>query len=109
MEADSETEEYGIVANVQSDHALRTGAKVWILYCNGDAERPKVMGLSKGGRRIIKHMAYKRLTNFRAAWIPENVRKDVVWSFSKDAAQQLAERLKQRWQDVRFFHPDGTC
>lgn len=63
--------EYGIVANVESDRAFRTGAKVWVLLIRADAEIAKCSGLNKSGRRIIagyltKHIPLKRLTNFRS-------------------------------------------
>lgn len=89
---------YGIVANVLTDKALRSGAKVWILYCNGDAENPVVRGLSKSGRPIEKYTKYARLYNFRAAWIPPNLRKDVGWSWEKkDEAEQRAAALAEIW------------
>lgn len=102
----ADDKEYGIIANVLSDHVLRTGAKVWILYCNGDAEHPKVMGLSKSGRKVIKYMPFKRLTKFRSAWVPDHLR-DQVSSYSKELAAQYAMDLNERWSGVRFFHPDG--
>lgn len=90
---------YGIVANVVADKALRTGAKVWIEYCNGDAEHPFVRGLSKSGRPIEKYTAYKRLTNFRAAWVPPNMRERMGWAWEdKAAAEKLAGELAAIWQ-----------
>lgn len=62
---------FGLVANLVSDRALRTGAKVWILGWNGDAENAQVRGISKGGRTITKYIRLKRLEKFRAAWIPD--------------------------------------
>ena len=41
-------------------------------YCNGDAACPIVFGLSKIWRMTQKYTHYKRLTNFRVAWIPEH-------------------------------------
>lgn len=100
---------FGIVANVVSDSVLRTGAKVWICYCNGDAEKPRVWGLSRGGRPIEKYTAYKRLTNFRAAWIPENLRTRVSYQYGKKAdAEQHAESLAKQWAGVRSFRKDGS-
>lgn len=100
---------FGIVANVESDRILRTGAKVWVCYCNGDAEKPRVVGLNKGGRVTEKYIPYKRLTNFRAAWIPEHLRSLVHWQFaSKDEAAGHAAALSKMWEGVRAFHRDGT-
>jgi hypothetical protein len=100
---------YGLIANVISDRVLRTGAKVWIRYCNGDAACPSVTGLSKSGRRAQKHTHYKRLTNFRAAWIPEHLRDVVVWQWeTKDEAAKHATTLAATWAGVRYFNRDGT-
>jgi hypothetical protein len=100
---------FGLVANVKSDHALRTGAKVWIHYCHGDAAHPFVSGISKSGRPIQKYTRYKRLTNFRAAWIPPPLRDRITWTWpDKEAAAQVAAKLEARWSDVRYFNPTGT-
>lgn len=102
---------FGIVANVIADQILRTGAKVWILHCNGDAEKPIVLGLSRGGRKVEKYTHFKRLENFRAAWIPLHVREQVLlgWSHpTKDAAAEHALALTKMWSGVRRQNPDGT-
>lgn len=100
--------EYGIVANVISDRVLRTGAKVWICYCNGDAECPRVVGMTKGGRIVMKYTHYKRLENFRAAWCPQHLRDRVFFLFSKDKAGEWAATLDAMWKGVRYFDRDGT-
>ena len=100
---------YGLIANVMSDRVLRTGAKVWIRYCNGDAACPLVTGLSKSGRRVQKYTHYKRLTNFRAAWIPEHLRDVVAWQWeTKDEAAKCAAKLATMWDGVRYYNRDGT-
>lgn len=102
---------YGVVANVQSDRALRTGAKVWVLGCNGDASCPQVRGLSKGGRTITKYTHYKRLASFRAAWIPDHQLPHVwaTWMFTERAdAEKCAEILGRMWDGVRYFNRDGS-
>jgi hypothetical protein len=89
---------YGIVANAVADKVFRRGAKVLILWCNGDAECPYVNGLSVGGRRITKYTHYKKLTNFRAAWIPEQIRETVGWRWEDKAkAEEMAAALNKRW------------
>lgn len=99
---------FGIVANVLSDRVLRTGARVWLHYVNGDAEKPIVTGVSKGGRVITKYIAFKRLTRFRAAWIPPHMTDRTAMSWpDKSTAQQRAKALAERWDDVRFFSRDG--
>lgn len=106
---DKRCEMYGIVANVASDRILRTGAKVWIERCNGDAECPVVRGCSKSGRMVEKYTHYKRLTNFRAAWIPEHLRDRVIWQWDeKESARQLADTLARMWSGVRYFNRDGS-
>ncbi|CAJ0701645.1 hypothetical protein LMG19089_02890 [Ralstonia edaphis] len=100
---------YGIVANVLSDRVLRTGARVWISRCNGDAVCPIVIGLSKGGRRVRKFTNYKRLAKFRAAWIPERLRGEVCWQWAeKHDAAEAAQKLSSLWAGVRFFSRDGS-
>lgn len=99
---------WGLAANVKSDRALRAGAKVYICYCNGDAEKPVVIGLSKSGKPIEKYTTYKRLENFRAAWIPESIRDRVGWLYqTKAEAQDSADKLTAIWTGVRYFSRDG--
>lgn len=99
---------FGLVANVISDRVLRTGAKVWIHYCNGDAACPVVSGLCKGGYIVRKYTHYKRLTNFRAAWIPEHVRERVAWQWEdKSKAAELAAKLTTMWAGIRQYSRDG--
>ena len=99
---------FGVVANVESDRILRTGAKVWVLQCNGDAAHPYVVGLSKGGRKVFKYSHFKRLTNYRAAWIPEHLRGDVTrkWTDKADA-ERAAAYLSAVWSGVRYFLRDS--
>lgn len=100
---------FGVVANVKSDRVLRTGAKVWIHRCNGDAACPVVSGINKSGRYLTKYTHYKRLTNFRAAWVPEHMRDRVAWAWpEKDRAADLAAKLSAMWSGVRYYNRDGT-
>lgn len=100
---------FGLVANVVSDHILRTGAKVWINYCNGDAAHPKVYGLNRSGRAVEKYTHFKRLTNFRAVWMPEHLRSRLAsqWATKEEAASQAA-MLAAMWVGVRYYNRDGT-
>lgn len=101
---------YGLVANVVSDHALRTGARVWIYGWNGDAENAQVRGLAKSGRPITKYIKLKRLERFRAAWIPDGQRRNVWATFQwedKAHVTELATALLAMWSKVRFYHRDG--
>lgn len=89
---------YGIIANNATDKVFRAGAKVLILWCNGDAECPYVNGLSLNGRRITKYTHYKKLTNFRAAWIPEQMLDKVGWKWDeRGSAAERAAELSKRW------------
>lgn len=100
---------YGLVANVVTDHVLRHGAKVYVIATHGDARNCEVVGLSKSGRRVFKHIAWKRLTNVRAAWLTEHIGKVTqLWWNDKDAANKIAAELNELWKGVRVFHPDGT-
>ena len=99
---------YGVIANVLSDRVLRTGAKVWIQYCNGDAACPIVTGMNKGGRYVQKFTHYKRLTNFRAAWVPEHMLDRLAWQWeTKAEAAELAAKLAEMWAGIRYYSRDG--
>jgi hypothetical protein len=100
---------FGIVANVKSDRVLRTGAKVWIYYCNGDASHPMVSGISKSGHSLQKYTHYKRLKNFRAAWVPAHLRGCVesAWP-DKESAADIARKLAAMWSGVRYYNRDGA-
>jgi hypothetical protein len=103
---------YGIVENVRSDRALRTGAKVWLLGCHGDAECPIMTGISKSGRRIRKFTHYKRLTSYRPAWIPEYLLSDIWPSFQHETREASAEHaviLATMWAGIRSFTRDGSA
>lgn len=104
-----------IVANVKTDKALRTGAKVYLLSANGGANSAEVTGLSKGGRRIVKHIPYKRLTNFRAAFVPPHMQEGKApwfwsvgcWWNEKADAKDAADKLNEIWKGVRYFSAGG--
>jgi hypothetical protein len=99
---------WGLVANVISDRVLRTGAKVWVQWVNGDAACPRVHGVGKGGRKVTKYTHYKRLHNFRAAWIPPHIRDMVILQWGQRAeAEGVAADLTRMWAGIRFFHRDG--
>jgi hypothetical protein len=103
---------FGVIANVKSDRQLRTGAKVWIVYCKEDTKIPIVRGLSKHGKIITKYCHYKRLKNYRAAYIPEHLLKKVdrfyfKWE-SKDIAIARARDLNVIWSGIRRFSRDGS-
>jgi hypothetical protein len=102
---------YGVVANVVSDRVFRTGAKVWILHSDGDASCPIAHGIGKGGGYVKKRTHFKRLTNYRAAWIPEHLR-DRVWSGwqwpEKGKAADRAAWMQTMWERVRFYNRDGS-
>lgn len=104
-----------IVANVVSDKVFRVGAKVYIVRANQGADNAEVIGLSRGGRRVNKYIPYKRLTNFRAAWVPPYLQEGKApfswaigcWWHDKTDAQEVADKLTQIWTGVRFFSKDG--
>ncbi|WP_098743551.1 hypothetical protein [Paenibacillus sp. EZ-K15] len=100
---------YAVVANVVKDNQLRVGAKVYILFCHGMAENPKVYLMAKGGIRIEKYMPYKRLNKFRTQWLPEHIRERVIWKYEdKGVADQVAKRLELMWTNVRLFDEQGN-
>lgn len=99
---------YALIANVMTDHVLRTGAKVYVTEYNGSMGRVEVWGLNKSGRACVKYMAWKRLTNIRTAWMPEHVAKlSRIWWDDREAANKVALELTELWRFVRSFHPDG--
>src|SRR5579872_523818 len=98
---------FGIVANVISDNALRTGAKVHVIAL--EADRVEVIGISKGGRKITKYIACKKLEKFRAAYIPPVVLEVSRYTFrDKGEAEFMAKHLVDVWTGVRFFHRNGV-
>lgn len=99
---------YALVANVVTDHVLRHGAKVRIIQAHDNAMNAEVIGLSKGGRRVTKHIQWKRLTNIRVSFLPENHREDtILWWIVKEEAEAVAQELMELWAGVRVLHPDG--
>jgi hypothetical protein len=104
-----------IVANVASDKVFRLGAKVYILRANQQADSAEVTGLSRSGRRIRKFIPYKRLENFRAAWVPPHMQEGKApyswsvasWWHEKTDAQDVADKLREIWTGVRFFSKNG--
>ncbi|OAB38316.1 hypothetical protein [Paenibacillus glacialis] len=100
---------YAVVANVVKDNQLRVGAKVYILFCHGMAENPKVYGMARDGKRIEKYMPYKRLIKFRVQWLPEHIRDRVIWKYEdKGVAEQVAKTLELMWTNVRLFDEQGN-
>lgn len=106
-----------IIANVKSDKALRTGAKVYLLNANQGADHVEVHGISKSGRRINKYLPYKRLENFRAAWVPDHLNSKKTrewwavgcWWYEKADAKDAADKLTAAWDGVRYFSAGGSC
>ena len=105
----TEPDTYGVAANfIEGDKYVRTGAKCYITWGNSGwgAKRVQVWVRSRGGRVITRIIATKRLTNFRACWVPEHVR--VSWGLvggafftERGKAQRFAEDLER----VYGVHP----
>lgn len=88
--------EYGLVANVQQDTALRPGAKVSVISINGVKRSVFVSGVSKGGRVITKYIPIKNLSNFRCAWLSEEFRSThFPITFSKEEAERVARSYNE--------------
>ena len=99
---------YAVIANVIKDNQLRTGAKVYILYCHGMAESPLVYGMARGGKRIEKYISYKKLKKFRSQWVPQHIRHRVKWSYEdRKEADKCAKSLELMWTNVRLFDSAG--
>lgn len=61
---------FGIVANVAAaDSCLRLGARVVVLSIPGNPDHLLVRGISRGGRVVTKYTAWRRLKNYRVAWV----------------------------------------
>lgn len=96
---------FGIVANVvETDRVFRTGAKCW--YVTTRNGRPMFIGMSRGGRTVEKYAPLHRFANFRAAWVPDNVRDRVVYCLSKSDAQTIADHLNRDADESRAAHPN---
>ena len=78
---------YCLVANVTQEKVLRNGAKVYVIQLSYDGAY--VTGLSKGGRRVTKWVALKRVSNFRAAWIPKHM-KHILVGYPKHEIEKAA-------------------
>ena len=86
-----------ICANIEGDKLLRDGSKVYILHCNGDAEKPIVKH-----RNIKKYTHFKKLRNFRAAFVPDSLRGDVIRVYdTKNAAAEAAKVLDLMWAPIK--------
>lgn len=93
--------EYGLVCNYSGDASVRRGAKCYVTWTNpGEGgDRMQVWCRSRGGRAILKIVNSKKLSNFRAAWIPAHVRtwegvKGYPW-WTKDEAVKHAQSMNQ--------------
>jgi len=88
-------DDFAVYANIVADKVLRAGAKVEVFWQGGD--RARVHGLNKGGRRVLRWVPLKSLTNFRAGWCRETdgpVR-------SREAAEQQAAVLNGTTQGAQ--------
>jgi len=106
----SETE-FGIVANIaETDSALRLGAKAWVLsgWAGGGYERLQVTAITRGGRYVEKWIPITRLSNFRAAWIPMEMRPRFggFCAMSKEEASAIAADLETASEQHRSDHPN---
>jgi hypothetical protein len=105
--------EYGIKCNVRAVHRfLRIGALCWVVNTNpgGGADHIEVFAMSRGGRMVKTWVDTRDLTNFRAAWAPDHIRRNAVGMTKEDAegwaasvqekygAQQLRAHVMERMQ-----------
>lgn len=92
--------EWGVKVNIAEPRsAMRTGALAWVFLTNKGwgGERLCVLARSRGGRLIQTWIGAKRLTNFRAAWIPVHLRDRVAAWETREAADEWAKRVQGRW------------
>lgn len=86
--------EWGVKANLAEPRsAMRTRALCWVMNPNTGwgGERVKVLARSRSGRLIETWIGTKRLTNLRAAWIPEHLRdRCAAWETKERATQWAA-------------------
>ena len=111
MKSDSKypTPKFCVVANVISDSSLRTNANVFILHRDNDPAKPYVRGRGKSNRQICKRIAMKRLTRFRAWWLPDHMREQVALSWdTKAEAMEFAAILHRTYGAMRAFNADGS-
>jgi len=94
---------FSIKCNVKAPHRfMRMRALCWILNINqgGGGDRVEVEGITRGGRRCQRTWVDSRdLTNFRAAWIPDHIRKRCHCAMTKKQAESLAKMLNERYGD----------
>lgn len=85
--------EWGVKANLAEPRsAMRTHALCWVMNPNPGwgGERVKVLARSRCGRLIETWIGTKRLTNLRAAWIPEHLRDSCAAWETKELAAEWA-------------------
>lgn len=92
---------WGIVVNWrEATKYVRAGARCYVTWDNPGwgGERLQVWVRSRGGRAIVIMRAAKKLTNYRAAWIPVHVRSwpNVLYCLFK-TREEAAERAAL-WQ-----------
>jgi len=92
--------EWGVKANLaEPKSAIRTGALVWVVRTNPGwgGERLCVLARSRGGRLITTWIGTKRLTNLRAAWMPEHLRKHCCTWETREAAAKWATGIRSNF------------
>ena len=97
MPSDSE-QVFTIVANVSGDATFREGAKCWLISGTGGEGWYKFQwyGLNRFGRMVQKWSPTKRFTNFRAKFIPPNLKAIPVWFVgTREEMEAQAEKLNE--------------
>lgn len=92
--------EWGVKANLAEPRsAMRTGSLVWVVFTNPGrgGESLFVLARSRGGRLIQTWIGTKRLTNLRAAWVPEHLRDRVSLWDTKESAAEWAAKKQAMW------------
>jgi hypothetical protein len=89
---------WGVKCNLIAARSdVAAGALAWVRLTNPGncADRIEVVIRSRGGRRIQLWLDSKYLTNFRAAWMPENMRDRCnVWGTRAEAESWAQEKHK---------------
>lgn len=90
--------EWGVKVNLAEPRsAVRTRAMGWVVNTNPGwgGERLCIHVRSRSGKMITTWIGAKRLTNFRAAWMPEKLRdKCHAWSTKESAEAWCSEMNK---------------
>lgn len=89
---------FGITCKIKGDKVFRDNAKLYVnLPLSGMGEKFMAVGLSRGGRKVLKWVAIKRCFNFKKSWFerPERM-KHAPFPFFQETFERFLSRSKPK-------------